>query len=93
MLAAYWKVYSCYCFRHSGGHVRLGRITVPDGRKHLIAPRVHHQRRDADSESLPTPATGMNLINYKEDLSSRSVRMIVNETSALKGLILYQSRS
>jgi hypothetical protein len=58
--------------------VRLGRIIVPGGGKHLIAPRVHHQRRDADPERLPTPATGVNLINYKGDSALRSVRAMVN---------------
>jgi hypothetical protein len=58
--------------------VRLGRITVPGGGKHLIAPRVHHQRRDADPERLPTPATGMNLINYKSDLASGGVKVVVH---------------
>lgn len=37
--------------------MRLGRITVPGGGEHLIAPRVHHQRCVADPELLPTPAT------------------------------------
>jgi hypothetical protein len=57
--------------------VRLGRITVPGGGKPLLVPRVH-QRRDADPERRPTPATGMNLINYKRDLTSGGVKVMVN---------------
>lgn len=41
--------------------MRLGKISLPGGGKHFIAPRGHHrhQRRDADSERLPTPVTGV----------------------------------
>ena len=50
-----------FCFRHTGGHVRLGRISLSGGGKHFIAARVHHRRqhRDTDLERLPTPVTGM----------------------------------
>lgn len=45
--------------RHTGGHVRLGRISLSGGGKHFIAARVHHRRqhRDPDPERLPTPVT------------------------------------
>lgn len=46
---------------HTDGHVRLGKISLPGGGKHFLAPRVHHrrQRPDADPERLPTPVTGV----------------------------------